>query len=124
MKRVITFGTFDLFHIGHKNILEKSNKLGILTVGVSSDEFNEKKGKQSINKLNKRIQDVMASGYVNNIFVEESLEEKNNYILQNNANLLTMGDDWKNKFNWVSCPCIYFKRTPNISTTLLKKILK
>jgi glycerol-3-phosphate cytidylyltransferase len=119
---VITFGTYDLFHIGHTNILRRSRDLGNkLIVGISSDELNIKKGKKSINNTEKRILDVIGSKLVDEYFTEESLEEKNNYILQYRANLLTMGDDWKDKFDWVSCPCIYFPRTPDISTTLLKE---
>jgi glycerol-3-phosphate cytidylyltransferase len=119
---VITFGTYDLFHIGHTNILRRSRNLGNkLIVGISSDELNIKKGKHSINNTEKRISDVLESNFADEYFIEEFLEEKNNYILQHNANLLTMGDDWKDKFDWVSCPCIYFPRTPEISTTLLKE---
>lgn len=116
---VITFGTYDLFHIGHENILKRAKNLGKkLIIGVSSDELNIKKNKISVNDINKRILDV--SNYSEFHFIEESLEQKDEYIKLYNANLLVMGDDWKNKFDWCSCPCMYLPRTPNISTTLLK----
>jgi len=119
--RVITFGTFDLFHEGHLNILKRAKEFGILNVGVSSDELNLKKGKNSINNLNKRIDDVKNTDLADNIFIEESLELKNDYVKQYYCNLLVMGDDWKNKFNFCDCACIYLPRTPDISTTILKE---
>jgi glycerol-3-phosphate cytidylyltransferase len=123
--RVITFGTYDLFHIGHYNILKRSRDLGEkLIVGISSDILNEKKGKISVNKTEKRVKDVMETKFAAECFVEESLEEKDNYIKKYECDLLVMGDDWEDKFDWVSCPCIYFPRTPNISTTMLKEEIK
>mgnify|MGYP003343707282 FL=1 len=125
MKRVITFGTFDLFHIGHLNILRRAKEQGdYLIVGVSSDELNEKKGKKSIIPLKDRIEIVKSLTCVDEVFIEDSLELKDEYIKQHSADLLVMGDDWKDKFNWVSCDVLYLERTPNISTTLIKNILK
>ncbi len=125
MKRVITFGTFDLFHIGHLNILRRAKEQGdYLIVGVSSDELNEKKGKKSIIPLKDRIEIVKSLTCVDEVFIEDSLELKDQYIKQHSADLLVMGDDWKDKFNWVSCDVLYLERTPNISTTLIKNILK
>jgi len=119
---IITFGTYDLFHDGHYNILKRAKSLGDkLIVGVSSDELNNKKGKSSINSLQTRIKDVEKTGFVNYCFIEESLDKKDEYINTHQADILIMGDDWKNKFDWVSCPCIYLPRTPGISTTELKK---
>lgn len=124
MKKVITFGTFDLFHIGHLRILERAKKEGdYLIVGVSSDELNKIKGKESIISLKDRLEIVKAIKYVDEVFIEESLEKKNEYIKQYKANLLIMGDDWKNKFNFVDCEVKYLERTPNISTTYLKTLL-
>jgi glycerol-3-phosphate cytidylyltransferase len=125
MKKVITFGTFDLFHIGHLNILRRAKEQGdYLIVGVSSDELNEKKGKKSIIPLKDRIEIVKSLTCVDEVFIEDSLELKDEYIKQHSADLLVMGDDWKDKFNWVSCDVLYLERTPNISTTLIKNILK
>ena len=125
MKRVITFGTFDLFHIGHLNIFKRAKKIGdYLIVGISSDELNKIKGKQSIISLEDRLEIVKSICYVDEVFVEEKLELKDDYIKKYNADILVMGDDWKDKFNWVSCDVVYFERTPNISTTQLKKFIK
>jgi glycerol-3-phosphate cytidylyltransferase len=123
-RRVITFGTFDLFHIGHLNILKRCKEYGdYLIVGVSSDELNFKKGKQSVIPLEQRIEIVASIKYVDEVFIEESLENKNNYIKQYDADILIMGDDWKNKFDWVDCPVIYLERTHNISSSEIKKQL-
>ena len=124
MKKIITFGTFDLFHIGHLNILNRAKNQGdYLIVGVSSDELNEKKGKKSIIPLKDRIEIVKSIQYVDEVFIEDSLELKDQYIKNCGADVLVMGDDWKDKFNWVSCNVLYLERTPNISTTLLKNAL-
>ena len=121
MKRVITFGTYDLFHIGHLRILERAKQEGdYLVVGVSSDILNDKKEKKAVFPLEERMEIVKSLKCVDEVFVEESLEEKDNYIKKYKADLLVMGDDWKDKFNWVSCPVKYLERTPNISTTYLK----
>ena len=121
--KVMTFGTFDLFHHGHYNILARARDLGTeLITGVSSDELNKLKGKVSINPIKTRIADTMGTGFVSECFIEESLEKKDEYIKNFNCNLLAMGDDWLGRFDWVSVPCIYFPRTPGISTTLLKQI--
>lgn len=118
--RVITFGTYDLFHIGHVNILKRAQKYGKLFVGVSTDNLNLKKGKKSINDFEKRKNDVLQSNYANHIFDEESLELKNQYVKKYDCNLLIMGDDWKDQFDFCDCACLYLKRTPGISTTQLK----
>jgi glycerol-3-phosphate cytidylyltransferase len=118
--KVITFGTFDLFHKGHENILKRANDFGQLVVGVSTDDLNLKKNKISVNNLEKRKADVANTNYADLIFDEESLELKNEYVEKYNCNLLIMGDDWKNKFDFCNCACLYLSRTPNISTTILK----
>jgi glycerol-3-phosphate cytidylyltransferase len=121
MKRIITFGTFDLFHIGHLRILERAKQEGdYLIVGISSDELNEKKGKKAVFPLNERVEIIQSLKCVDEVFIEESLELKDEYIKLHKADLLIMGDDWKGKFDWVSCPVKYMDRTPNISTTYLK----
>jgi len=117
---VITFGTFDLFHHGHFNILKNSSNFGTLIVGVSTDELNIKKGKISINNLQKRKTDVLNTKFTEIVFDEKDLSLKNSYVMKYNCNLLIMGDDWKDKFDFCDCACIYLPRTPNISTTLLK----
>ena len=125
MKRIITFGTFDLFHIGHLNILKRCKDEGeYLIVGISSDELNSKKGKTSIISLHDRMEIVKSIKYVDEVFVEESLDDKDNYIKKYKADMLIMGDDWLDKFNWVSCNVKYLERTPNISSSHLKEIFK
>lgn len=120
-KRVITFGTFDLFHIGHLRILERARALGDhLIVGVSSDQMNfDKKQRYPIGKQEHRMAIILALKCVDEVFLEESLALKGEYIEQYNADILVMGDDWKGKFdNFKSqCEVVYLERTPSISTT-------
>ena len=119
----ITFGTFDLFHYGHNNILTRcKNFCNYLYIGLSSDELNKRKGKNSIDDYEKRKDVIREANYGDEIFKEESLELKNDYVLQTGAKILMMGDDWLGEFDWVSCDVLYMERTPNISTTLLKTI--
>lgn len=128
MKKVITFGTFDIFHIGHLNILERAAALGQhLTVGVSSDSLNfDKKARYPVYDETSRMKIVSALACVNDVFLEESLEKKRQYIIQNEADILAMGDDWKGKFDEFSdiCKVIYFPRTPSISTTEIIEIVR
>lgn len=121
---IITFGTFDLFHIGHLRILERAAELGDkLYVGVSSDELNYSKKKvyPTYNEQD-RIEIVQAIRCVDMVFLEESLEKKREYLLQYNGSVLVMGDDWKGKFDEFSdiVEVVYLPRTALISTTLTK----
>lgn len=128
MKRtVITFGTFDVFHIGHLRILERAATLGDrLIVGVSTDALNiSKKGRPPVFPENERMQLIAALRCVDAVFLEESLERKREYLLAHNADVLAMGDDWRGKFDEFSdvCRVVYFDRTPAISTTaVIEKI--
>ena len=126
-KTVITFGTFDVFHLGHLQILERSAALGDrLIVGVSTDKLNiAKKGRPTVYSERERIAIIKAIRYVDEVFPEESLELKEAYLKTYSADVLAMGDDWKGKFDHLSdqCEVIYFPRTPAISTTqLIEKI--
>jgi glycerol-3-phosphate cytidylyltransferase len=125
--KVITFGSFDLLHIGHINILRRAKELGDeLIVGVSTDDLHfSKKKEYPVYNQDDRLNIVKAIRFVDEVFFEESLELKKEYILKYKADVLVMGDDWKGKFDWVSdvCKVIYLKRTPNISTTKIKMIL-
>ena len=122
---IITFGTFDLFHIGHLNIIKKcinfNNGRNKVIVGVSSDEFNlAKKNKIPIIPLNDRIEIIKNIKGVHDVFVEESLEKKREYCLKYNANVLIMGDDHIGRFDYLknySIDVVYVERTANISTT-------
>lgn len=126
MKTVITYGTFDLFHIGHVRILERLHKLGDrLIVGVSSDEFNSIKGKKSFFSYEERAKIVSSSKYVDFVFPEHSWEQKNNDIIKYKADILGMGNDWLGKFDYLNniCEIVYLDRTENISTTDIKASL-
>ncbi|MBZ7939656.1 adenylyltransferase/cytidyltransferase family protein [Campylobacter sp. W0014] len=121
MKNVITFGTFDLFHYGHLKILQRAASLGDrLIVGVSSDSLNfAKKSRYPIYSEKERLDIIASLKCVSNVFLEESLELKKDYILKYKADILVMGDDWKGKFDCFNniCKVVYFERTPSISTT-------
>ena len=121
MIKVITFGTFDVFHLGHLRILKRARALGDhLTVGISTDELNiAKKGRPTIYPYNQRAEIVSALRVVDHVFPEESLEMKKEYVLAERADILVMGDDWEGKFDELSdiCKVVYLPRTPSISTT-------
>ena len=128
MKTIITFGTFDLLHIGHVNIIKRAAELGDkLIVGVSSDKLNySKKKKYPVYSQSDRIEIVKAIKGVDEVFVEESLELKKEYILQFKADILVMGNDWEGKFDFCKdvCEVVYLPRTENISTTETKRKIK
>jgi glycerol-3-phosphate cytidylyltransferase len=126
-KTVITFGTFDVFHLGHLNILRRARALGDrLVVGVSTDNLNySKKGRYPVFTQDERAQIIRAIRYVDDVFFEESLERKREYIQRYNANVLVMGHDWAGKFDEMRdiCEVRYLPRTPSISTTaVIEKI--
>ncbi|KII81200.1 adenylyltransferase/cytidyltransferase family protein [Vibrio renipiscarius] len=127
-KRIITFGTFDVFHIGHVNILERCASLGdTLIVGVSSDQLNfSKKNRNPIYDQESRVKIIQSLKFVDEVFVEHSLEKKREYIEFFKADVLAMGDDWKGKFDEFNdiCEVVYFPRTPSISTTEIIEITK
>ncbi len=127
MQTVITFGTFDVFHVGHLNLLERAQALGErLVVGISSDALNiKKKGRSPIYSQAERTAIVSALRCVDHTFLEESLEKKRSYVIKYKADILVMGDDWDGKFDYLNdiCKTIYLKRTPAISTTeVIEKI--
>ena len=128
MKKVITFGTFDVFHVGHINILERAAKYGdYLVVGVSSDKLNySKKKRYPIYSQADRIKIIESLKFVDEVFLEESLELKLDYIRQHQASVLVMGDDWLGRFDWVkeACEVIYLPRTPSISTTEIIEVVR
>jgi choline-phosphate cytidylyltransferase len=122
-RAVITFGTFDVFHLGHLQLLQRAASLGTsLTVGVSTDELNaKKKGRNPLYSERERVAIVSALKCVHRVFLEESLEQKRDYIEQYNADVLVMGDDWLGRFDEFLdvCQVVYLPRTPAISTTAL-----
>ncbi len=128
-RTVITFGTFDVLHVGHIRVLKRAAEYGDrLVVGVSADELNlAKKGRAPVFDQDERLEIVSSLAVVDEVFVEESLEKKKDYILEHKADVLVMGDDWKGKFDWVSdvCEVVYLPRTPSVSTTgLIEHIAK
>lgn len=128
MKRVITFGTYDVFHIGHINILERAAQLGeYLIVGISSDNLSyKKKQRYPLYSQDDRIKIISSMRCVDEVFIEESLEDKARYIQEKNADLLVMGKDWEGRFDWVKpwCDVVYLPRTPSISTTEIIEIAR
>ena len=126
-RTVITFGTFDVFHVGHLRVIERAAALGDrLVVGVSADALNlRKKGREPVFSERERMAIVAALKPVSEVFLEESLELKRDYIRTYHADVLVMGDDWKGRFDDMAdvCEVVYLPRTPAISTTaLIEKI--
>ncbi len=123
MTTVITFGTFDVLHVGHVRVLNRAAALGDrLVVGVSSDALNfSKKGRNPVFTQDERTEIVSNLKVVHTVFVEESLEQKREYVQQHTADILVMGDDWTGKFDFLNdiCQVIYLPRTPLVSTTAI-----
>jgi glycerol-3-phosphate cytidylyltransferase len=126
-RTVLTFGTFDVFHVGHLRVIERAAALGDrLVVGVSADELNlRKKGREPVFSQAERMEIVAALKAVDEVFLEESLELKREYLLRHGADVLVMGEDWRGRFDEFEdiCEVVYLPRTPAISTTaLIEKI--
>jgi glycerol-3-phosphate cytidylyltransferase len=124
MKRVITYGTFDLFHIGHLNLLERLRAMGDhLTVAVSTDEFNMTKRKVCSMPFEDRARIVAALRCVDAVIPEQSWEQKIDDIKKYKIDIFGMGDDWRGKFDFLKsyCEVVYLPRTEGISTTSLKE---
>lgn len=123
MKRVITFGTFDVLHIGHIRMLQRARALGDhLTVGISTDALNfSKKQKKPVYSQFDRLEIIQSIQGVDEVFFEHSLEEKGDYIKKYKADILVMGNDWEGKFDYWGelCEVVYLPRTDGISTTEL-----
>lgn len=127
MKKVITYGTFDLFHVGHLNMLKRAKALGdYLVVGVSSDDFNAIKGKKAYHSVEDRMAILEALSFVDEVIVEESWDQKVTDIKERDIDVLVMGDDWKGQFDYLKewCEVVYLSRTHGISTTKIKADLK
>lgn len=120
MKKVITYGTFDLFHFGHLEILRRARELGdYLIVAVSTDEFNKIKGKNCIYPFEHRRKIVEAIRYVDEVIPEKNWEQKKEDIKVNKIDIFVMGNDWKGKFDELKdiCKSVYLERTKGISTS-------
>jgi len=123
---VLTYGTFDLFHVGHLNLLKRAKSLGdYLIVGVSTDEFNSGKGKNTIVDFKDRIDIVRSIRCVDEVIAETSWEQKISDIRRFNVNTFVMGDDWKGRFDFLKdlCEVVYLPRTMGISSSSLKLVL-
>jgi len=126
--RVITFGTFDVFHVGHLNILERAREFGdYLLVGVSTDAMTfDKKQRYPVYTQQERCAIIQALRCVDEVFLEESMDLKRHYLEHHQADVLVMGDDWKGKFDEFRdiCQVEYLPRTPSISTTVVIEKIK
>lgn len=127
LKRVITYGTFDLIHYGHINLLERARKLGdYLVVGLSTNEFNEKKNKKCYFPYEERKRLLESIRFVDLVIPEKSWEQKKNDIELYQIDTFVMGNDWEGKFDELKelCEVVYLERTPEISTSKIKSELK
>jgi glycerol-3-phosphate cytidylyltransferase len=128
MKKIITYGTFDLLHYGHINLLRRARELGThLTVAVSTDEFNLQKGKKCFHSYEHRILILQAIKYVDEVIPEQNWDQKVIDIPRLGISQFVIGDDWMGKFDFLSslCKVVYLPRTPEISTTQIKsKLMK
>lgn len=126
MKTIITYGTFDLLHIGHINILRRAKEMGdYLIVAISSDEFNALKGKKAYYSYEDRKTILEAVKYVDKVIPEDNWEQKVEDVQKYNVDTFVMGHDWEGKFDFLSdyCEVVYLPRTDGISTTKIKKDL-
>ena len=126
MKKVITYGTFDLLHTGHINILRRAKEYGdYLVVAISSDEFNAIKGKKAYYSFEQRKAILEAVRYVDEVIPEHTWEQKSEDVEKHNIDVFVMGDDWEGKFDFLKdqCEVIYLPRTAGISTTKIKQDL-
>ena len=128
MKKVITYGTFDLLHYGHINLLQRAKALGdYLIVALSTDEFNSKeKNKITYFSYEERKRLLEAIRYVDLVIPEQNWEQKISDVKEFKVDTFVMGDDWKGKSDFLKdyCEVVYLERTPEISTTKIKKDLK
>ncbi len=126
LRKVITYGTFDLLHWGHINLLKRAKSLGdYLIVAVSSDEFNKLKNKKSYHSYENRKMILEAIRYVDQVIPEQDWEQKVKDVKKHDVDVFVMGDDWEGEFDFLSdyCEVVYLPRTAGISTTKIKKEL-
>ncbi|WP_026693370.1 glycerol-3-phosphate cytidylyltransferase [Peribacillus kribbensis] len=126
MKKVITYGTFDLLHWGHINLLQRAKALGdYLIVAISTDEFNDIKNKKAYHSFENRKKILESIRYVDEVIPEENWEQKKDDIIREGVDIFVMGDDWEGKFDELKeyCEVVYLPRTVGISTTKIKKDL-
>ncbi len=127
MRRIITYGTYDVLHYGHINLLKRAKALGdYLIVALSSDEFNAIKKKQSYYTYEQRKMILEACRYVDLVIPENDWEQKISDVQKYQADIFVMGDDWTGKFDFLKdyCEVVYLPRTPDVSSTQTKEYLK
>lgn len=127
MKKVITYGTFDLLHVGHINLLRRARELGdYLIVALSTDEFNAIKNKKAYYSYEDRKTILEAIRYVDKVIPERTWDQKIQDVIENDIDIFVMGDDWKGKFDFLKdyCEVVYLPRTEGISTTKIKDDLQ
>ena len=123
MKKVITYGTYYLLHVGHINLLRRAKALGdYLIVALSTDEFNAIKNKKAYHSYEDRKIILESIRYVDEVIPERSWEQKTQDVIDNDVDIFVMGDDWEGKFDFLKdyCEVIYLPRTEGISTTKIK----
>jgi len=126
MKKVITYGTFDLLHWGHINILRRAKEMGdYLIVAISTDEFNRLKHKQAYHNYENRKLILEAIRYVDEVIPENNWEQKVEDVQKHDVDVFVMGDDWKGEFDFLKdhCEVVYLERTEGISTSQIKNEL-
>lgn len=126
MKKVLTYGTFDLLHVGHINILKKAKELGdYLIVGLSTDEFNAIKGKKSFYTYEQRKIILESVKYVDLVIPEKTWEQKVDDVKKHKVDIFVMGDDWEGKFDFLKkyCEVKILPRTPDVSSTMARNYL-
>lgn len=126
MRKIITYGTFDLLHYGHINILKRAKEQGdYLIVALSTNEFNESKGKKCYFEFSERKKLIESVRYVDLVIPERNWDQKIQDVIDYKVDVFVIGDDWKGKFDYLKeyCDVIYLERTPEISTTKIKKEL-
>lgn len=126
-RTVLTYGTFDLFHPGHVQLLKRARALGTrLVVGLSTDEFNALKGKKSVMCYEDRKAVLEACRYVDEVFAEDDWDQKVADAVRTGADVFVMGDDWLGKFDFMGehCQVVYLARTPEVSSTEIKQRMR
>ena len=124
MKKVITYGTYDLLHEGHTNLLRRAKALGdYLIVGVTNDSFDRERGKLNVrNNVLERVEAVKATGFVDQVIIEDYMGQKIDDILKYDVDIFAIGSDWEGKFDYLKeyCDVIYLPRTEGVSSTMLR----
>jgi glycerol-3-phosphate cytidylyltransferase len=127
MEKVLTYGTFDLLHFGHINLLKRAKAVGDhLIVGLSTDKFNERKNKQAYHSFENRKMILESVRFVDEVIPENTWNQKIEDVIKHDIDIFVMGDDWEGHFDFLKkyCKVIYLPRTINISTSKIKNDLK